>query len=311
MKSILLVSAATLVACLGPATGLAGTPTGPETQVPLLSSRDMLNRPAVPFDHRIPYGYEAEQFGDLRLPDGSGPFPVVVVIHGGCWLAEYGLDHIDGFCAALTRAGVATWNLEYRRVGQPGGGWPNTFRDVARGIDHLRALARIYPLDIDRVVVVGHSAGGHLALWAAARHRLPADSPLHSAAPLRLRGVVSLAGLADLTGEQGACEDTVIRLMGGNSLAVPERYRQASPREMPPPECPVVLIHGRRDTIVPSAQSVEYATSLRAAGGAVTLIQPEDAGHFELIAPESTVWPTVRDAVLQLLPVTPTSNADR
>src|SRR5262245_60200302 len=129
------------------------------------------------------------QFGELRLPGGDGPHPVVIAIHGGFWKAAYGLDHIGPVCEALAGAGVATWNLEYRRIGNPGGGWPGTLEDVALGAGHLREIAGEHRLDLKRVVVVGHSAGGHLALWLAGRGR-SRDMPL--------RGVVSLAGVADL-----------------------------------------------------------------------------------------------------------------
>ncbi len=140
------------------------------------SSRDILTRPAPPVDHRLSYGTDEFQFGDLRLPKGAGPHPVAIVIHGGCWMSEYGLSYMGHLSAALTEAGVATWCVEYRRVGNQGGGWPGTFEDVARAADHLRKIAKTYPLDLNQVIAVGHSAGGHLALWLAARKLLPKDS---------------------------------------------------------------------------------------------------------------------------------------
>ena len=154
---------------------------------------------------------------ELRLPKGPGPHPVVILVHGGCWQAPWGFDHVRSLAAALTAEGYATWSLEYRRLGDPGGGWPGTFEDVARGADHLREAAKAHPLDLDRVVALGHSAGGQLALWLAARPRLPAGSPLHAAQPLRLRGVVSLAGITDLRAgaEGGVCGDAIPQLLGG------------------------------------------------------------------------------------------------
>ena len=154
--------------------------------------------PAAPADHRIQYGEHAFAFGELRLPRGSGPHPVVVVVHGGCWQSQYDLRYMSHLSAALSQAGIATWTLEYRRIGNAGGGWPGTFDDVARGTDYVRTLAQRFPLDLNRVVVAGHSAGGHLALWVAARRNLPRESPLFTANPLPLRGVVSLAGITDL-----------------------------------------------------------------------------------------------------------------
>src|SRR5439155_8576098 len=138
------------------------------------------------------------QFGELRLPKGRGPFPVAIVIHGGCWRSDYDLKHVGPLAGALTERGIATWTIEYRRIGDPGGGWPGTFEDVAQAADHLRALARRYPLDLHHVVAIGHSAGGHLALWLAARPGLPPDAALASADPLPISGVVGLAAISDL-----------------------------------------------------------------------------------------------------------------
>ncbi len=268
-----------------------------------LTVQDILKLPVAPADQRIFYGSSARQFGDLRLPKGPGKHPVAVVIHGGCWLAEYNLDHLSSFCAALTRAGVATWSLEYRRVGDPGGGWPGTFEDVSRGADRLQAIAGKYHLDVNRVVVVGHSAGGHLALWLAARSRLPSASPLFAPAVLRLRGVVSLAGIADLREayDQNTCGDAVGRLLGGSPAEVAERYTESSPIEMLPIGVPQRLIHGARDRIVPLASARAYETRARQSGDDVRLIVLETAGHFELIAPQSPAWATVERMILSLL----------
>src|SRR5438132_9320670 len=119
---------------------------------------------------RIAYGPDRFQFGDLRLPSGSGPRPVAIVIHGGFWREKYDLEYIVPVCEALTAAGVVTWNLEYRRIGNAGGGWPGTFEDVAAGADHLHSLAHEFNLDLNRVIAIGHSAGGHLAFWLASRN---------------------------------------------------------------------------------------------------------------------------------------------
>jgi len=244
-----------------------------------------------PADARIPYGDAPEQFGDFRLPKGAGPYPVAIVIHGGYWRSAYGLEHIGHLCAALTRAGVATWSLEYRRIGDPGGGWPGAGDDVLRGAEYLRMLAQRYPLDLTRVVAVGHSAGGQLALWLAAQHKLP------------LRGVVSLAGVADLRRgwELGLSRGAVAELLGGSPQEHPERYRQASPMELLPLGVPERLLHGTRDDVVPIEISRRFQAAAAAAGDNTRLIELPDAGHFDLIDPRTHAWGSVEAAVLDLV----------
>src|SRR5262245_43877582 len=148
-----------------------------------LSPQQVNELPSSPADHRIQYGSGPFQFGDLRLPKTTERHPVAVVIHGGCWKAKHGdlvadLENTSPLSAALTSIGIATWNIEYRRIDNPGGGWPGTFEDVANAVDYLRVIAKSFPLDLNRTVIIGHSAGGHLATWAAARHRLPDKSLL-------------------------------------------------------------------------------------------------------------------------------------
>ncbi|HZS07027.1 MAG TPA: alpha/beta hydrolase [Blastocatellia bacterium] len=268
-----------------------------------VSFRDVDKLPKPPADHRIAYGGDPSQFGDLRLPGGDGPHPVVIVIHGGCWFAEYDLNHLAAFCDALTRAGVATWSLEYRRIGNQGGAWPGTFQDVARGADYVRELAKKYPLDLKRVIVIGHSAGGQLALWLAARKNLPKESALYSADPLALSGVVSLAGISDLRKYRPNCGESVTKLLGGPPEQFAARYEQTSPIELLPLKVPVRLIHGAHDSIVPLDQSREYEAAAKKKGDEVKLTVPENAGHFDLISPQSPVWPAVEEAVLSLLKV--------
>ncbi|HET6277806.1 MAG TPA: alpha/beta fold hydrolase [Candidatus Polarisedimenticolia bacterium] len=272
-----------------------------ETPVPITWDEvQALPRPAP--DHRIPYGEGGVRFGELRLPRGDGPFPVVVLIHGGCWMAEYGLDELAGAGGALAEQGVAVWSLEYRRVGNPGGGWPGTFKDTAQGIDHLRDLAQRFPLDLDRVVLAGHSAGGHLALWAAARHNLPATSPLYTRDPLAVRGVVSLAGITDLTSYGSGprdCNQAVARLLGGGPDRFPRRYREGNPAL--PLGVPARLVQGTLDPIVPADQARRFADAATAQGDDARLLLIEGAGHFDLIAPSTAAWATVRKAILELL----------
>lgn len=266
-----------------------------------LSFEEIEKLPASPADHRIAYGDGPLQFGDLRLPKGRGPHPVVVVVHGGCWYSEYNLNHVASFGEALTRMGVATWSIEYRRVGDAGGGWPGTFEDVARATDYLRVLARTYRLDLRRVVVVGHSAGGQLALWLAGRKGLPPESPLSSPDPLPLRGVVSLAGINDLRGYGPGCGNAVAKLLGGSPEEMPQRYRQASPIELLPLKVKQRLIHGLLDRIVPLKQSSDYEAAARLRGDDVKLFVAERAGHFDLISPLSSTWPAVQKALRELL----------
>ncbi|MDT7809500.1 MAG: hypothetical protein QOJ70_3313 [Acidobacteriota bacterium] len=273
----------------------------PPVRAQNLSFEEIEKLPAPVADHRIAYGDGPLQFGDLRLPQGRGPHPVVIVIHGGCWYSEYDLKHVANFSAALTQMGVATWSLEYRRIGDAGGGWPGTFEDVAQGTDFLRVLARTYHLDLRRVVVVGHSAGGQLALWLAARKRLPKESPLYSPDPLPLRGIVSLAGITDLRGYGPGCGNAVTKLLGGSPEEVPLRYRQTSPIELPPLRVKQRLIHGLLDKIVPLKQSRDYEVAARRKGDDVKLVTVGEAGHFDLIAPQSSAWPAVQEAISSLL----------
>lgn len=293
---IAVLAAALLVA------GAACTTTAPTRG--MVTWSEIAAQPLPAADHRIAYGPGPQQFGELRLPPGPGPHPVVVLIHGGCWQAEYDLKHVTPTAAALTRAGVATWTPEYRRLGDEGGGWPGTFLDVARATDHLRELAERFPLDTTRVVTVGHSAGGHLALWLAARPGLPAGTPLSTPSPLRLHGVVSLAGITDLRAygaASGSCNASVTPLLGGTPDEVGERYALASPVERLPLGVPVRLVHGAGDPIVPVAGARAFEARARAAGDDARLDVVEGAGHFDVIAPFAPAWRAVERAVRELV----------
>lgn len=261
---------------------------------------------APPIDARIPYGDDPLQFGDLRLPEehGDGPFPVVIVIHGGFWKSKYTLDHIGHLCAALTANGVATWSIEYRRIGDEGGAWPNTLLDVGKACDHLREIAAQYSLDLERVVVTGHSAGGHLAAWVAARHRIPEGDTLYTADPLQVDACVPLAGVVDLRLcwrmklSNGIVED----LMGGSPEDVPERYATASPGDLLPTGITQRLIHGTTDPNVPYELGDLYVARAKSLGDDVEMIALKGTGHFEVIDPLSKEWPTVRDTILGVIP---------
>lgn len=255
---------------------------------------------------RLSYGPDTFQFGDLRLPQGQGPHPVVVIIHGGCWVSAIADLHLmDAMATQLTRDGYATWNLEYRRIGDPGGAWPNTFLDVARGVNFLRDIATSYNLDLRHIVVTGHSAGGHLALWQALQQQLSPASDLYLPDPLPVSGVLSLAGIVDpstyLLREGNSCGSHVDELLGGLPEEVPDRYREASPVALLPGGTRTVLLTGQQDKTVPLSHVLPYYEAARASGGKIRNVSVNRAAHFEVIAPGSTAWPAIRKAIRQLI----------
>ena len=268
---------------------------------PVMSASDVVALPQPEPDHRLSYGDDPLQFGELRVPEGEGPFPVVIVIHGGCWLAEYGLGYISAFADALTAAGVATWSIEYRRVGDVGGGWPGTFQDVADAADFLLDIAPEYELDLDRVAAVGHSAGGHLALWLAGRKWLEGDDPLRGEAPLALNGVVALAGIPDLAAYAApeGCGAAVSGLLDGEPDEVPDRLLRASPIAMVPFGIAQTLVIGEFDTIVPESQAESFADAARQMGDSVSVTTIPGAGHFELVDPSHGGFKVIRETVLK------------
>ena len=242
---------------------------------------------AQPATHR--YGTQPSQFGHLSLPASSPPHPVVVLLHGGFWRRPWGLDLMSGVARDLAGAGVAVWNLEYRRVGQRGGGWPGTLADVAAGIDALATAADRLSLDLTGVVVVGHSAGGQLALWSAARRPSLPGVPSRPVS-VRPAAVVSLAGVCDLeaAAAAGLGRDAVAQFLGGRVAAVPARYRRASPHHLVPLGVPQVLVHGDRDAKVPPGQSRSYAQCARVSGDDVQLVEVAGGDHMQMLDPFHT-----------------------
>lgn len=236
---------------------------------------------------------------------------MVVFIHGGYWRARYSLDHADSLCRALAVAGFAVWNIEYRRVGQQGGGWPGTFHDVVRGVRHVSSLETTFPLNGQRLVLMGHSAGGHLALWAAGAHRLSAVEGFGVTEMLPLRAVIALAPVCDLrrAWELHLSQGAAAELLGGSPNHMPERYPVASPIEMLPLGVPQVLIHGTADDAVPYELSERYVAAANAAGDTCRLVTLPTLGHFELIDPHSAAWPHVHGAVAHVLSTPLTSLA--
>lgn len=269
-----------------------------------LNYKDLLARKRPVATKRIQYGPLKQQFGDLYLPSGGGRRPVVLLIHGGCWLAQLpGLDLMAYAADDLRQRGYAVWNIEYRRLGEPGGGYPGSFRDVADAVDTLSILAKTYPLDLKRVTAVGHSAGGHFALWAAARARLPKTSLVYRANPLPIARVVSLAGIGDLKAYRnrgaGACGEprTIDALVGYAKRNPFDIYTDTSPVKLLPLGVPQTIVSGALDPIVPAAFGNAYAGKAIAAGDRVKQITIAGAGHFELIDPKSEAFKTVRAAI--------------
>ena len=254
---------------------------------------------------RLKYGPEPLQFGDLYLPNSPGTHPIIILIHGGYWRARYGLDLMNGLAEDLAQRGYIAWNIEYRRVGDPGGGWPGTLLDVALATDYIRTLAPTYAVNLQRVIPIGHSAGGHLAFWLAARPRIPLfapNSPLIGsqqpndkegiATPLALAGAISLAGVVDLAmaWRLNLSNGAVVELLGGSITDVPERYAAASPAAMLPLGVPQVLIHGTHDENAPLQVSQSYAKAARAVNDPVTYIELAGIDHFDVIDPHSNAW---------------------
>lgn len=282
-------------------------PTTTPTPGAVMSPAEFQALPAQPADFRLAYGADANQYGELKVPASGELHPVVVLIHGGCWKAAYAtLRDLAPMADALKREGIASWNIEYRRLPQPSSGYPGTYLDVAHAVDHLRDIAATHRLDLRRVVVIGHSAGGHLALWTAARTRLQPDSPLYVANPLPLRGVVNLAGYGDLAAfqsvEQASCNEAVVtQILGGQPAAQPDRYAQTSAIKLLPLGVPQVVVWGASDAMTPLWLGENYVKAATQAGDNVRLATLPGLGHFEVASPHSTAWPVVREALQALL----------
>ena len=223
------------------------------------------------------YGSHRQARADLHVPrDGQAPFPVAILLHGGYWRATYGKIVMKPLAADLVRRGYATWNVEYRRIGRrQGGGYPMTFEDVANGVDLLASLDDPR-LDMRDVTLIGHSAGGHLALWAASR----ADSAVEFAR------VIAQAPITNLV----RAGEPAHALMGGTPEQHPDRYAECDPLQLAPPSMPVLVVHGEDDATIPVERSREYVEAAAAAGGDVTLIEPSPGGHRSHIHPSSPAW---------------------
>ncbi len=264
-------------------------------------------------DARLAYGKDDLQFGELRLPKSKGPHPVAVLVHGGCFVdrlprrdpRDTTFEPLRPLAAALADAGVATWNLEYRRAGNPGGGYPGSFQDLGAGVDFLRSIARGNSLDLDRVVLVGHSSGGPLVHWLATRPKLSASSPFYAKNPLRVRAIVNVDGPPDIAASQPLemkfCPvPGISRFMGGGPADQPDRYRETSASSLLPigvRQTIVVggLLRGSYDLVS------SYEAAATAKGDSISVLRLDGGGHFDMLAPASAYGKSLIEAILAAL----------
>lgn len=266
------------------------------------TAKDVINLHSAPSTARLFYGSSPLEFGDLRLPTTKGAYPVAIIIHGGCWLNKVaGVDYMNALSDALRDSGIATWNIEYNGVDSPEGGWPGTFNDVANAADFLRTIKTHYHLDLNRVVVIGHSAGGQLALWLAARHKIQQNSPLYTINPLNINGVIILGGVPDIKTYRSQClkicgYDPMIKLAPRANI-----YQQVMPSALLPLNVPQIFIYGTDDRVVPARYSLDYIRSALKKGDKVKLILVRNAAHHEYNVPMSVVWPKLLNSVNLLI----------
>jgi len=271
-----------------------------------------LNGPAP--SARVAYGTAPSQYAELFLPQGAGPFPVAVLVHGGCWTEKFGgIVQLRNMAGALAARGIAVWNIEYRRVDEAGGGYPGMYEDMDAALDTLAAQASAHRLDLTRVVAVGHSAGGQLVQWIAGRARIPASSPLHRSSMLPVRAVVSLGGLADLRRERelikSSCGRDTPELAGLPSAARPDVYADTNAAELMPNGSHTILVTGELDTISPPRVAQDYAARARAAGDGAEVVILPGASHYDEVAATSPSWPLVVAAIERALAHTGDKNA--
>jgi acetyl esterase/lipase len=250
----------------------------------------------------LAYGSAPSQYAELFLPPGKGPFPVAVLVHGGCWTKEFGgIVQLRSVAGALAARGIASWNVEYRRVDEAGGGYPGTYQDMNAALALLARSAHDYPLDVGRLVAVGHSAGGQLVQWMAGRARIPATSPLYEAHGLPVRQVVSLGGLADLRREaaviKSSCERDLVDLTGVPSAARPDVFADTNAADLLPNGSHTTLVTGELDTISPPRVAHDYAARARAAGDGAEVVILPGASHYDEVAPTSPSWPRVLQTI--------------
>jgi acetyl esterase/lipase len=276
------------------AMGLAGSCAMAE---PMTLAQYMSLKGPEPSAH-VAYGSAPSQYAELFRPPGTGPFPVVVLVHGGCWQTEFGgIKQFRNMAGALAAEGIAVWNVEYRRVDEQGGGFPGTYEDMIGALDALSAHAHTYQLDLARLVAVGHSAGGHMVQWAAGRALIPPSSPLYRRDPTAIHHVVSLGGINDLRAWTDLCGFEVAKLTGIPSGARTNVFADTNPSEMIPNGSHTVLITGEKDQQVPKEVAFKFAAKAKAAGDSAEVIVLPGASHFDEAAASSPSWNTTLSVI--------------
>ena len=310
MRTVLaLACLAVAAACTQPSTPVPEVASGTAPRVRLMAWEDLLNRDRVSPTHSIQWGPGATDVADLWLPEGEGLHPVVLMVHGGCWQKSVSDRTVMNWAAEdLRRQGIAVWNIEYRGVDEEGGGYPGTFLDVAHAADALRDQAAAYNLDLNRVAAFGHSAGGHLALWIAARHKLPANSPMRMDNPLKLVGVINSGGLADLKASRGVAPRSCLseiygQLVGDISSTRSDVLSDTSPAEMLPLKVRQISVNGHDDGLAPPVLGESYTRRARAAGDSADVVVVLNTGHVELVSPGTEVWDIETAALKDMLGV--------
>ena len=258
----------------------------------------------------LPYGKAPSQFAELFRPPGAGPFPVAVLVHGGCWTKEFGgITQLRDMAGALNAQGIAVWNVEYRRVDEEGGGYPGTYQDVNAALQLLQAQGPAQQLDLKRVVAIGHSAGGQLVQWLAGRSRIAPSSPLFQPSFMAISQIISLGGLADLRREQAliksSCEREMVDLTGLPSATRPDVFSDTNAAELMPNGSHTVLITGEFDTVSPPRVAHDYAARAIAAGDSARVIILPGASHYDEVASASPSFKLVLPAIKAALGLEP------
>ncbi len=293
-----------LFACSGPKTDDVPQPL--DAQPTVMTWADLLERTKPSPSQSLTFGDGETDIVDVWLPEGAGPHPVVLMVHGGCWQKEIADRTLMNYAAeALRKDGLAVWNIEYRGVDEVGGGYPGTFSDVSRAADALIMQGPDLNLDTSRVAAFGHSAGGHLALWLAARPTLPSDHLLYRQSPLMLSGVVNSGGLPDLAASkpvtQASCLSDIMDKLIASDRANP--LADTSPAEMLPLGTRQISVNGDRDHIAPPSLGEAYTARARDAGDDAHVHIIENTGHVELIAPGSAAFAEQTRLLKQILGV--------